>query len=318
MASIASSTPEGLFDGLAGRLTPFTLGAAAPDDGGYLAYYGLDFKDRYPNRQYSIGQINSGRFRLAVQSWHAREACATLYLVHGLFDHVGLYSHLIQLGLEQGMNVVAFDLPGHGLSSGPRAEIDDFEHYRAAIVDVVEATSMLPGPRHVIAQSTGGAAVMDYLQCGGDAFSGVVLLAPLIWPKGWRRVRLAHAVLRHFVAGVPRGFAENSHDQAFLSFLRADPLQPQAISVVWISALAEWLKRFLAREPCPTPLLVMQGDDDTTVDWRRNLPQLQHSFPNARIETLPAGRHHLANEHPPIREPMAAAIADYLAATAAA
>ena len=311
---------EPVFNGLAQRLPQFALGAAPSDDGGYRAFYQLDSKAEFPQFQHSLGQICCGQFDIAVQCWHQADASGTLYLVHGLFDHVGLYGHLIRMGLAQGMNVVCFDLPGHGLSSGPRAEIETFAQYRQALEAVLACTDGLARPRHVVAQSTGGAAVMDYLQQTDDSmFAGVVLLAPLIWPQGWRGVSLAHAVLRLLVQSIPRSFAENSHDAAFLRFLREDPLQPRVITVVWLSALKQWLKAFLRRAPCPAAMLVLQGDADTTVDWRRNMPELQKRFPQARIETLDSARHHLANEHVPIRDPMLARIAEYLAeATATA
>ena len=37
--------------------------------------------------------------------------------------------------LEQGYAVVMFDLPGHGLSEGKRASIDDFSQYGCALSD---------------------------------------------------------------------------------------------------------------------------------------------------------------------------------------
>ncbi|MEM0953460.1 MAG: alpha/beta hydrolase [Pseudomonadota bacterium] len=307
---------EAAFADLARRLPAFDPDAPCIDDGGYCPYYQFDFLAEFQGCRHSLGQLGCGTSDLAVQCWQQPDAQGTLYLVHGLFDHVGIYGHLIRFGLAQSFNVVAFDLPGHGLSSGARAEIEDFAQYRQAIETVLAATAAFPGPRHVIAQSTGGAAVMDYLQRRDCVFTGVVLLAPLIWPQGWRRVSLAHSILRPLLRNIPRSFAENSNDQGFLRFLRQDPLQPRVITVVWLSALKRWLEDFLQRPPCSTPLLVLQGDDDTTVDWRRNLPELQRRFPRARIETLAGARHHLANEHPPIRDPMLARIAAYLADSA--
>ena len=46
----------------------------------------------------------------------------TVLICHGYFDYVGLYRHLIAHVLELGYAVLAYDLPGHGLSSGPRGD----------------------------------------------------------------------------------------------------------------------------------------------------------------------------------------------------
>ncbi len=306
--------PVEAFHALAEHLPAFSAAQQLPDATAYFDYYGLDFSAEFPELQHRLGYVQSGDHRLALQTWVQPGATSTVYLVHGYFDHVGLYSHLVRYGLDRGSNVVAFDLPGHGLSTGPRAEISDFAEYRQAILDVLAATGSLPGPRQVLAQSTGGAAVMDFLQCADapQTFDAVVLLAPLVWPHGWRRIHLSYLLLHRFVDSVPREFAENSQDPEFLEFLPTDPLQHDRIPVCWVGALKDWLEAFLARPPCAAPVLILQGDNDGTVDWRRNLPVLEKQFPAAQVEILPTGMHHLVNESAAVREDMLARISRYL------
>lgn len=278
------------------------------DAADYLHYYGLDFSAEFPLVRHSLGYCQSGDYRLAVHCWEQPGAGDSLLLVHGYFDHVGLYGHLVRFGLGRGGRVVAFDLPGHGLSSGPRSEIGDFAEYRQALCDVMACTGHRATRWQVIAQSTGAAAVMDLLQCeGGASLDRVVLLAPLVWPHGWRRVNLAWLLLHRWLDSVPRQFADNSQDPGFLEFLRVDPMQPQEIPLSWLGALRRWLRRFLAGAACDRPVLVVQGDADGTVDWGRNLVQIRRLFPNMQLYMLPGGRHHLANEGAGLR-------ADYLLA----
>ena len=301
LTTVREDAPEYLVR-LVSALPPWRPGLMPGGAREYLELYGLDMSEAFPDCVHGLGAFESGDHHLALHTWELSDARETLYLVHGYFDHVGLYRHLVRYGLEQGYNVVAFDLPGHGLSSGPRAEILDFAEYRRAIVDVLAATSELTGPRHVIAQSTGGAAVMDFLQLEEPTFDKVVLLAPLVWPQGWGRINFIYLLLHRFVDSVPRAFADSSQDPEFLDFVREDPLQSQVIPVCWVGALRRWIRAFSSRPPCPRPLLILQGDDDGTVDWRRNLKQLERSFPAAHVETLATARHHLVNEHAPIRE----------------
>lgn len=48
--------------------------------------------------------------------------------------------------------------------------------------------------------------------------------------------------------------------------------------------------------PCEKPMLILQGDRDTTVDWRYNVRLLRDKFPAANVEMIPGARHELLNE----------------------
>jgi len=281
----------------------------------YLQFYGLDpaqlAQETGSALHHSAGTFDSAGFHIFSQYFTARHGNSrgTVFVLHGYYDHGGLYGKLLRYLLVKGYGVVLFDMPGHGLSSGARAAIASFSQY----TDVLEAvltragTAALPAPWHLVGQSTGGAIAMDYClrHCTGaeQLVDKIVLLAPLLRPHQWWRGRILHSVLQHVVEGIPRNFVENSHDAHFLHFLRAeDPLQSRQLSARWVSALKEWLQRFDAAPVCGKPLCVIQGTGDTTVDWRRNLLAIAHKFPRARITTIPDARHHLVNESPPYLE----------------
>ena len=115
---------------LSRSLPPFQQGAAlSPQLQAFCAYYHIDFGERMAGVSHSCGVVESGKFRLATHCWQVAGARANLLLVHGYFDHTGLYNKLIAWALESGFNVLIFDLPGHGLSSGEPAVIDDFGDY---------------------------------------------------------------------------------------------------------------------------------------------------------------------------------------------
>ncbi len=300
---------------MAAGLVPLCLQSTAfsTAERAYLAYYGLDFSEQWPNCLHSLGFVESVAERLAVHVWQQPHATATVLLVTGLFDHVGLFTHLIRFALERGSNVVAFDWPGHGLSTGERASIDSFDDYRHAIIDVLAAVATLPGERQVIAQSTGGAVIMDVLTRESPPhFTKVVLLAPLVRPRGWLWVRAGHALLHRLVTRLPRGFSANSSDLEFLQFVRSDPLQAQTLSLAWIGALRRWLPNFLRRPSQPDQLLVLQGDCDGTVDGPYNLRQIQRLFPAARMQMIAGAGHHLANETAAIRSDYLQLVGNYL------
>ncbi len=258
--------------------------------------YSIDFAARLPQVEHRAGHVHSGDYTLAVHYWCQPDASANLLLLHGYFDHTGVFSKLIEWGLSRNCNVLIFDLPGHGLSSGAPAVIDNFGDYSRAIYDVLGAVDLPKLPLWVMAQSTGGAALVDYAAKYKWPFVAAVLLAPLIRPAGWLQVRLAQAVAQHFVASIPRGFSSNSSDLAFLAFLRRDPLQCHRISLRWVGALRRWLRNLQQRDLGMGPALIVQGDADATVDWRYNVGVIQTLFPGSPVEYLHGAGHQLANE----------------------
>src|SRR5690625_8003366 len=95
-------------------------------------------------------------FELATHYWLPENPRGTLVVIHGYYDHVGLYGHALRFGLDQSYAVLAFDILGHGLSSGAHASIDSFDQYANALHEVLTSIeSMLPSSCHSIGHSTG-------------------------------------------------------------------------------------------------------------------------------------------------------------------
>jgi len=304
-------TPEQL-DQLRAELPDFGEPPDSPAYREYLAYYGLEFATRYPGIGYRAGHISSGEFQLMTHCWTLPDARANLLLVHGYFDHTGIYDKLIDYGLSRRCNVLIFDLPGHGLSSGERAVIDNFRDYGDAVANVLAAAQLPELPFYVLAQSTGCAALMDFARRHAWPFDRSVFLAPLVRPAGWFSVRVGHSLLHRFTETLERKFNQNSSDLDFLGFVRQDPLQCHRVSLRWIGALKRWLRELPLKDLGVGPLLVLQGDNDGTVDWKYNMPAVGQLFPGSLIDYLPGAGHQLANESDAIRSDYSARIDSYL------
>lgn len=295
---------------------PFVPGDA---ERAYFHFYGIDFERRFDGLEHHFGHFSSGKHEIvchyfALPAGHARGTC---FIFHGYFDHVGLFRHVIGFCLERGFNVVAYDLPGHGLSTGERAGIGSFMEYETVLRDCLALfAEAAPRPWHAIAQSTGAAVVMDYtLLQQAPAFDKLVLLGPLVRAAEWRWVKTAHWLGRRFLEQVPRRFGVNSNDAEFLRFIAGqDPLQARYIAVSWVNALIRWERRFQQLPPSDKVVLVVQGQRDATVDWRHNIPLIREKFPRAKYLPLQDAYHHLANESAPIRAKIFAAIDLYFEA----
>mgnify|MGYP002477902824 CR=1 FL=1 len=78
----------------------------------FCHYYGLDAFTGQEGLQHSVGTVPSGPFQLAVHFWQNSAARGTLLLLHGYFDHCGLYGKTIKYGLSRGYKVIIIQLPG--------------------------------------------------------------------------------------------------------------------------------------------------------------------------------------------------------------
>ena len=271
----------------------------------YQRFYGLDGAET-GSRHSWLGRFEVAGYEIVSQVWLPQQPKATLFLLHGFYDHMGLYRHIVDWAVAQGFAVISCDLPGHGLSSGSRASINDFAEYQLVLQRLfVEAQALqLPQPWHLCGQSTGGAIVIEHLLYHGSdspAQGQAILLAPLVRPRAWGWSKLSYYLLKPFVKDIARRFSENSNAPAFLPFLLADPLQPQRLPTAWVGALASWISRIENATRSTRSPLIIQGEADMTVDWSHNLAVLGEKFTQPQILMLHEARHHLANELPELR-----------------
>nr|WP_133004819.1 alpha/beta hydrolase [Marinobacter sp. JH2] len=272
----------------------------------YCRFYGLDLWVEHPEVTYHQGYIKAHHHEVMVHYFRLPEAVeskGTVFILHGYFDHVGLYTQLIDRCLGAGFDVLAYDQPGHGLSSGTPAAIGSFLEYQAVLSEVMaQVADKIRGPWFAVGQSTGGAILIDYLLSNHhnqetSAFRKVVLLAPLVRPMGWLGAKVLHSAARPFLSRWRRAFGQNSSNTRFLKFLREhDPLQARAVHVDWVSALRQWVPHIESARPVDFPVTVVQGEKDLTVDWQHNLRIIRNKFSSVTERTIPDGRHHLVNE----------------------
>lgn len=282
----------------------------------YRKHYALDFSDAETSPGYHgvtcrIGTLVSGSYELVCQQFLPTKSAPekTAFILHGYFDHAGLYRHLIKHLLEKNVAVIIADFPGHGLSSGALASINSFREYSNAFTDCLQEARKqgVAEPWVGIGQSTGAAIIMDSLLDKNlsqkFSFQHYILLSPLLRPRHWSRSKYLFALVRWFVAATPRTFSNNSHDAEFLRFLRqADQLQSQKLPRDWVLAMIDYIRRFGKAAKLEQKLEIIQGSGDCTVDWEKNIPMILSKFPGSTVHWVDDARHHLVNESKSYRD----------------
>lgn len=269
----------------------------------YLKFYDLDLKKYFDNLSHLFGKIDYKSYSVACHFFKLNTAKKTCFLVHGYMDHSGLYTKLIRDLLLQNYNVVIIDLPGHGLSGGDRADIENFDIYVDTIKTVIDFFKKRNfNPSVIVGQSMGGAIVMDYIFRESKLsdyipFERVILFAPLVRIYSWYRLYLATTIFVKFIKKIKREFNKNSHDENFLSFIQNDdPLQSKKLPIRWVASMFSWEKKFQRFDSIDINCMVIQGDDDDTVDWKYNIKVITEKFLGASIEIIPKAKHHLVCE----------------------
>lgn len=284
--------------------------------GHYRDFYSLSFE----RVSHEMGLLPVGGEQVCVQRFSPRLSHGgTAFVLHGYLDHSGLQHRTIERLLHHGMEVVAYDQPGHGLSTGDRASISSFDHYLDALAACIAHYSDLPAPWTLIGHSMGGAVSMTYLLTNPDVFDRAVLVAPLVRPRSWRLLKGLHFVGRRFVSRQPRKFVRNTRDEEFFRFIReVDPLSPREIPTRWVTSMFDWATYFDTLPSSDTRTLVVQGTEDGTVDWRGNMKIIRRKFNDVKIHLVGEGRHHLLNETQEYSDPAWAAIDPFLTGREAA
>lgn len=311
LSQLSNDLPVLLFDGerdLAWALTSLPQA--------YLRTYGLDFAAEFDGLRHGFGRVDAAGFSIAAHYWLPVDPRATLVIVHGYYDHVGVFDKAIRFALQQHFAVLTFDLPGHGLSSGEQAAIDSFDQYGDVLHRLLErSTPLLPKPWHALGQSTGASVILNYVWryeqpvSAPAALEKIALFAPLILPRGWRVGRFMFYIVRLFMVRMHRGSSRSSHDPVFTRFVETeDALQSKYLSLKWVGAMAQWHQFFLQAPPLLRPILVVQGTGDMTVAWRYNLKQIRKKLLGVKIQMIDDAGHQLINESPRYRDQLLAAV----------
>lgn len=277
----------------------------------YAAYYRLPLKQA----SYRYGYERVRGERLFVQSFRPEDVKAHILLLHGYYDHAGVLNETIRYFVEKGFHVWTIDFPGHGLSTGERASISDFSFYAESIKEIVQRhLAKADSPVYFIAHSTGAAAAMHYLlyDQASSIIQKAVFICPLVRSYRWDVTTIGIKLLKPFVSELKRVIRTNSSNEAFLTFIRNDPLQHDKIPLRWTEALMKWNEHIEKSTPSGAEVFIIQGKDDTTVDWKHNVVFLLKKFPFASVRLVEGGKHHLLNERDEIKQGVFTMVYDYL------
>jgi len=206
------------------------------------------------------------------QSWQPEgQSRAVVCLVHGIGEHGGRYAHVAEALIQAGYILFAFDLRGHGKSSGPRGHTPSYEALMNDISSLLEVVNkeFSQLPFFLCGHSLGGNLVLNYILRRQPQLKGAIVTGPFLRPTfefpAFKMI-LGKIVAQLFPAFFQKsGFDAKilSHDTEAVHAYENDPLVHDHISArMFISVYQSGKWALEHASEFSLPLLLMHGGDD--------------------------------------------------------
>lgn len=239
--------------------------------------------------------------------WRAPFPKAQLLLQHGLGEYseryVTQYSELIPKLNALGIDVYAFDLPGHGRSVGTRGLID----LQQAVSLHLKASELMASnklPTVLYGHSLGGLITAGSLvRSSANAAAAVIGSSAMHQPsKGWER--LLGGVMDRIAPNAPiplprPGLEALSRDPEVIRIAASDPMffQGKAKNLVAKTVLEISDEVWTKVSDWKVPTLVMHGDKDTSTDHLASIALYESiASVDKELKLYPGAFHELLND----------------------
>ncbi len=227
---------------------------------------------------------------------------ATVCLVHGVCEHSGRYERIAEALTTASYAVSAFDLRGHGRSSGQRGDA----RLAATIRDIDELVGeerKLTGKVFLYGQSLGGLCALAYALEHGSRVDGVVASAPVLHTalrEQRSKVLLVRTLGRLLPAlGVRPGLDDTKlmRDDAVLADRRQDPLVHDRVSAGLARDVLDTCDRVLREaERFAVPLPLVHGRADEINFLRGSEEMARKVKGDCTLHVYDGVRHHPHND----------------------
>ncbi len=233
--------------------------------------------------------------RMNIQK-HGEDWKGTVVIVHGLGEHSGRYRRLVREFVSEGVQVVTFDLLGHGKSPGRRGHLrfDDVFKILNEITKDLERFVLF-------GHSLGGLIAIRFTQIfQPENQKGLVVSAPAILLPDTHSPVLEFMVrfLSFFVPFLTMSNGINPSDlsrnrEAVEAYIR-DPLVHDRISFKLASDMLSHMKKVLKdAERIKVPVLIFHGTDDRVVSFEGSKKFFEALSTEKKLVSFPGGYHEL-------------------------
>jgi acylglycerol lipase len=221
--------------------------------------------------------IGKGGVEIFFQSWGVKKPKGVVVIAHGLGEHSGRYSNVIEKLKGKGISFYALDHRGHGRSGGKRGHIMSFMEYvydLKLLIDFVKVDSERL-PLILLGHSMGGTIAIKFALAYHEDINGIIissagLVTALEVPR-WKESLGKFFSRRMPGLTMPSGLPPEyiSRDAAVVEAYKGDPLVHDKVSTRWFTEFTSAGQECLSRaSELKMPILLFHGTDDKLVDYR--------------------------------------------------
>ena len=259
---------------------------------------------------------------VAGYAWKAASPRGQVLLQHGYGEYaeryVTQYNDLIPKLNQNGLDVYAIDLPGHGNTAGERGLVDLHE----AVSLHLQARSALPVglPTVLFGHSLGGlVTAASIVRERGNISAAIISASAMQTPsKRWERVlsKISTAIAPSGPMPLPRpGVEALTRDQELIKVIDADPMMftGKAKNLVAKTVLEISDEVWAKTENWKVPTLIIHGNKDTSTNYLNSMALNEKILaPDRKLVIYPGGYHELLNDT--IKDDVSADVFEWLLA----
>ena len=213
--------------------------------------------------------------KLFLQSWRPAKAKASIWFTHGYGEHSDWHRETCEKLCQQGFEVWAWDLPGHGRSSGKRGHLGSYEKVSHLMSSLISEFIPLDRSCFLIGHSMGGLLTFFHLEQGNipKNLNGVILSAPAFKPLNALLPPKAHWILNFLSQTLPKctipSYIPSKHicsDPEVITQLERDPYIHRSISLSTLYSMISTGPLILkGTKKNSTPVLALLSEKDKVV-----------------------------------------------------
>lgn len=255
-------------------------------------FYQVKEAKKYLKNSYEISDRAGFQLKIASHLYSNKNS-KLAFVVHGYGDNCAYLKPVTRFFLQEKYDVLCIELPGHGESTGKRADISQIEAYADVYKNIFPKLNGLKYDSMIFfAHSTGNTGMLEYLMDGDShPFKKVIMAAPLVRSYLWNLSRFGQRIFGGFLSKLPRR-PSSIDEKEFKELKKMDPAPIKSVPTHWFQELVNWNKKLEKDERRSSEQIeVIFATKDTVIDYDFNRDFIQKRFENAHIQTVKGSDH---------------------------